>query len=134
MIFRIAFICLITIAFSGCGSKFDFSELNRSWIPIGTIDNTELNISEEIVFGIDGKYSAITLSNNDSLIVKILGEFKVDQSTNTILIKFTSIQEGQAIPESITDEPHTIKVIQLNSSALSLENPNGMILNYKNKQ
>jgi len=130
---RIFIFSILALLFISCDRQIELSQLKGSWIPTNSIDNTGMNLSEEMTFDENGNYSGVMLSNGDSLVSEVSGEYHVDKSSKTITIKFTAIFNGKLDLESVSDTSYVIQIIELTASTLRLETPNGIIMKYKKK-
>jgi len=126
---KILLLNVVILLFASCGSKVEISELKGSWRPINNLENSRLDISEVIKFENEGKYRAVTLYKEDSIVYDVNGIYHVNSESETINIKFTKILDGRGKLNPVSDSIFTLKILELSESSLSLESEKG-ILNF----
>ena len=126
---KILLLNVVILLFASCGSKVEISELKGSWRPINNLENSRLDISEVIIFENEGKYRAVTLYKEDSIVYDVNGIYHVNSESETINIKFTKILDGRGKLNPVSDSIFTLNILELSESSLSLESEKG-ILNF----
>lgn len=116
----------------GCDPKIDFNNLTGSWVPANDTNESGSELTEEMRFE-NGKYRAVSSSNNDSIIYEVIGEYEINKSTETINLVFTAIQKNGENLGSDSDKTHALKIVELTKEELTLENENREVLNYIKK-
>jgi hypothetical protein len=93
-------------------------EIYGKWTTIDVIDNTDMNLSDRIVFSKDGNYEMVLYSNGDSVVSRLNGSFEIDHINITLNI-------------NTKDMIFSHKIIELKGDCLRIETQQGQIMRMK---